>query len=403
MICIWADVFKTTGTVIKMQTSENPAVIQKYPAIADLKKLSEKRLPRFAYSYLETGTGDESALSRNIDQMKKITMIPRVLKGELEPDISTVLFKQKYKAPFGVAPVGMTGVIWPNTDQILAGTGKKYQIPFCLSTVGSETPETIGRIAGDSGWFQLYSPKDKEVRDDLLKRVSEAGFTTLIVTADVPVPSRRERMMRAGIKMPPAITPDLLFQTLTHPAWALSTLKHGLPSLKTMIKYAGTKNMAELAQYTEKNIGGTLSWEYLKEVRDIWKKPLVLKGILHPDDIKKAIEIGVDGVVVSNHGARQFDGAPASIDMLPCVVEQFRGKTAIMFDSGIYSGLDILRAIALGADFVFLGRAFMYGTAALGVHGGNHVADILIDDLKINMKQLGAASLKEIKYSLKRG
>lgn len=195
--------------------------------------------------------------------------------------------------------------------------------------------------------------------------------------------------------MPPAITPGVLFQALTHPCWTLATLKAGFPIFKTLVKYARTTDMAKLAGFVSQNLGGTLSWEYLQEVRDLWKGPLVLKGILHPDDVDKAIQVGVDGVGVSNHGARQFNGAPAAIEVLPAIVDQFKGKTAILFDSGVYSGLDILRAIALGADFVLLGRAFMYGMAALGDLGGDHVAHILMDDLKNNMIQLGISSLGE--------
>jgi L-lactate dehydrogenase (cytochrome) len=262
----------------------------------------------------------------------------------------------------------------------------------------SETPETIGPIVNDMGWFQLYPPSDKEIRDDLLKRARASGFTTLVVTADAPVLSRRERMMRAGLKMPPAITPSLVFQLLTHPCWTIATLKAGFPNLKTMVKYAGTSNMKKLADFVDLNIhGGALSWEYLKEVRDQWDGPLVLKGILHPEDVKKAIRAGVDGVIVSNHGARQFNGAPAAIDLLPSIADQFRGETAILYDSGVYSGLDILRAIALGADFVFLGRAFMYAVSAMGDVGGDHVVNILIEDLKNNMVQLGVSTIEEVK------
>jgi L-lactate dehydrogenase (cytochrome) len=382
-----------------MTSSQFIKLEQDYPTVRDLKKLAQKRLPRFSHAYLETGTGDEQVLSRNQERMANVTLIPRFLKGELKPDISTVLFGQAYAAPFGVAPVGLTGLIWPHTDQILARTAKKYRIPCCLSTVGTDAPETIAPLVGDMGWFQLYSPRDKEIRNDLLQRVKTAGFTTLIVTADVPVPSRRERMLRAGIKMPPTITPDFLFQALIHPRWTLATLKAGLPIFNTLVKYAGTTDMAELAEFVGLNVGGTLSWEYLKEVRDQWEGPLVLKGILHPDDIKKAIQVGVDGVIVSNHGARQFNGAPASIDVLPSIVDQFKGKIAILFDSGVYSGLDILRAIVLGADFVLLGRAFMYGVAALGDLGGDHVMNILIDDLKNNMVQLGVSTLKEARQA----
>ena len=370
---------------------------QRYPTVWDLQKKARKRLPHFSSAYLEAGTGDEQCLVRNQERMAKVTLIPQFLKGELTQDISTVLFGQEYASPFGVAPIGLTGLIWPHTDHILARTAKKYQIPYCLSAMGSETPETIGPLIGNMGWFQLYPPSDKEIRDDLLQRAKASGFKTLVVSADAPILSRRERMLRAGLNMPPVITPSLIFQLLTHPRWTLATLKAGFPILRTMVKYTGTTDMEKLAEFVNQKIGRTLSWEYLQEVRDQWDGPLVLKGLLHPDDVKEAIRTGVDGVIVSNHGARQFNGAPAAIDVLPSIADRFMGKTAILFDSGVYSGLDILRAIALGADFVFLGRAFMYAVAALGDIGGDHVTNILIEDLKNNMVQLGVSTIEEVK------
>jgi L-lactate dehydrogenase (cytochrome) len=386
-----------------MDVSLENSLEQRYPMVWDLQRKARKRLPHFSYAYLETGTGDEQGLIRNQERMANVTLIPRVLKGEVKPDITTLLFGQEYASPFGVAPVGLTGLIWPNTDQILARTAKKYRLPFCLSSMGTDTPETIAPLVGDMGWFQLYPPRDKEIRDDLLKRAKASGFKTLVITADAPLLSRRERMMRAGLIMPPAITPRFVFQVLTHPRWALATLRTGVPNLKTMVKYAGTTDMKELSEFVNQNICGTLSWEYLREVRDQWDGPLVLKGTLHPDDVERAIQVGVDGVIVSNHGARQFNGAPAAIDVLPSIADQFRGKTAILYDSGVYSGLDILRAIALGAEFVFLGRAFMYAVAALGDKGGDHVTNILIEDLKNNMVQMGTSTIEDLKQQMVKG
>jgi len=386
-----------------MDVSLNNSLEQRYPTVWDLQKKARKRLPHFSCAYLETGTGDEQGLIRNRERMANVTLIPRVLKGEVKPDITTLLFGQEYSSPFGVAPVGLTGLIWPNADRILARTAKKYGLPFCLSSMGSDTPETIAPLVGDMGWFQLYPPRDKTIRDDLLQRAKTSGFKILVVTADAPLLSRRERMVRAGLIMPPAITPRFVFQLLTHPRWALATLRTGVPRLKTMVKYAGTTDMVGLSDFVNKNICGTLSWEYLREVRDQWDGRLVLKGVLHPDDVEKAIQIGVDGVIVSNHGARQFNGAPAAIDVLPSIADQFRGKTAVLYDSGVYSGLDILRAIALGAEFVFLGRAFMYALAALGDKGGDHVTNILIEDLKNNMVQMGTSTIEDMKQQMVKG
>jgi L-lactate dehydrogenase (cytochrome) len=371
-------------------------LMNRYPAISDLRRRALKRMPHVAREYLESGTTDEHAVARNIEGMANVTLVPRLLKGELKPNMSTRLFDRQYHAPFGIAPVGLAGLMWPRAECILAETAARYSIPYCLSTVATQTPETIGPLVGDMGWFQLYPPRDREVRRDLLLRARDSGFTTLAVTVDTPAPSRRERQTRAGLHMPPRITARFVYEAFCNPTWTLHTLKAGLPKLRIMEKYAQSSNMATTAMFVAQKMSGTLSWDYLKEVREEWQGPIVAKGIHHPEDAEKAIEIGIDAIQVSNHGGRQFDGAPAAIDLLPPIVRQVNGRTPVLFDSGIRSGLDIVRALALGADFVFLGRAFIYGAAALGRYGGNHAVEILLDDLKINMIQLGFVSLDEI-------
>lgn len=367
-----------------------------YPAIEDLARKARQRIPRVAWEYLESGTGDEDLLRKNRVAFQKITFLPQCCKGPLQPTIETQLLGQNYAAPFGMAPVGLTGLMWPKIEQYLAETAKRYQIPYTLSTVATDTPEVIGPKAGKMGWFQLYPPREKEFRQSLLNRAKQAGFHTLLVTADVPMPSRRERIKRAGLRMPPRITPRMLWQGITHPAWTLATLQNGLPRLKTVEKYATHTNMKFVSNMVGNRLGGTLSWDYCKLLRDEWSGPVILKGILHPDDAAMAVEMGMDGIVVSNHGGRQFNGAVAALDALPAIVERVAGQTKILFDSGVRSGLDIMRALSLGADFVLLGRAFIYGVAALGRYGGDHVVEILMDDLKNNMVQLGVENCDQL-------
>ncbi len=367
-----------------------------YPAIEDLAHKAKKRIPHIAWEYLESGTGIESLIDKNKAAFQKITFSPRVCKGILKPQLETRLFGQKYAAPFGIAPVGLTGLMWPNTEQYLAATARRYQIPFTLSTVATETPESVGPTAGNMGWFQLYPPKEKTLLKALLDRARQSGFHTLLVTADVPMPARRERTKRAGMQMPPKITPAMIWQSLTHPAWTIQTLQHGLPKLRTIAAYAEQKDMKFVSGFVGNRLGGTLSWDYCKAIREQWVGPVVLKGVLHPSDAEKAVAIGLDGVVVSNHGGRQFDGAPAAIDALPAIVQSVGTKTNILFDSGVRTGLDIMRALSLGADFVLLGRAFVYGVAALGRYGGDHVVEILMDDLQNNMVQLGVEKLNSL-------
>ena len=372
-------------------------LMNKYPAISDLEKKARKRLPFVAWEYLQSGTGDEKAMDRNRVGLDKITMKPRFMKGELNIDISTNLFGKNYQAPFGVAPVGLTGLMWPRAEHILAKMAQNRRIPFCLSTVATQTPETVGPLVGEMGWFQLYPPREDSLRDELLRRARENGFHTLVVTADVPAPGRRERSIRSGLQTPPKMTPRFIWQGITHPFWSIATLREGLPTLKTVASYANSTDMKAINNFVRFKFRGNLSWDYLKEVRDLWKGPMILKGILHPEDAARAVSIGIDGIQVSNHGGRQFDGAPGAINVLPQITKEVNGRASILFDSGIRTGLDIIRALALGADFVMLGRAFMYGVAALGEYGGEHVANILQTDLTNNMFQLGVESLAELK------
>lgn len=371
--------------------------MDRYPGIAFLEEKARKRIPHVAWQYLQTGTGLGHAVGRNRAKLQQITLTPRFIKGKLSPDLSCELFGKSYQTPFGIAPVGLAGLVWPKAESILARTAKKYNFPYTLSTVATQTPETVGPQMGEMGWFQLYPPKDSKILEDLLKRAADTGFHTLIITADVPAAGRREEAQRAGLRMPPKITPDLIWQGITHPAWTIATLQSGLPSLKTVESYADSENMKEVAEFARFKFRGDLDWDYIERVRELWDGPIIMKGILHPQDALQAVEAGMDGIGVSNHGGRQFDGAPAAIDALEGIAKAVNGKAKVVFDSGIYTGLDIVRALALGADFVLIGKAFMYSCAALGNAGGDHCAEIFIDDLQNNMKQLGVESIEEVK------
>ncbi|WP_299534097.1 alpha-hydroxy acid oxidase [Ulvibacterium sp.] len=371
----------------------------RYPTLMDLAERAKKRVPQVAWAYLEGGTGDEELLQRNRNAFQQISFVPRFCLGPLKVDMETKLFGKTYTAPIGMAPVGLTGLMWPKAEHYLAATANRLQIPFCLSTVATETPETIGKDVGDMGWFQLYPPKDTPLLQSLLQRARDTGFHTLVVTADVPMASRRERSKRAGLSMPPKITPKMLWQGLTHPSWTYRTLLHGLPRLRTVEHYTNNNDMKFVSGFVGNRLGGTLDWDYCRKLKDIWKGPMVLKGILHPKDAEKAVEIGLDGIYVSNHGGRQFNGALTALEALPHIVKQVQGKVPILFDSGIRTGLDAMRALYLGADFVLVGRPFIWGVAALGKYGGDHTAQILIDDLQNNMVQLGVETIAELRKS----
>ena len=369
----------------------------RYPAIVDLARRAKRRMPHFAWEYLDSGTGADEGLDRNRTALTNVRLVPKFMKGRISPSLETTLFGRTYATPFGISPVGLTGLMWPRTEKILAATAAKYRVPYALSTVATESVETIGPIAGDMSWFQLYPPTDPGMRRDLLARAQAAGFTTLLVTADVPAASRRERQVRAEVSVPPRHGWRTYLRAAMRPAWSLETLGYGMPRFRGLDPYTSAKDMKSATEMVANSLGGTLSWDYLDEVRKEWDGPIVVKGIMDVGDARTCVERGMDGMVVSNHGARQFDGAPGSIEVLPKIADAVGDRTTLLFDSGVRGGLDICRALALGADFVMLGRAFVYAVGALADRGGNHAMDILTADLLSCLHNLGCESLDELR------
>ncbi|MEM8537790.1 MAG: alpha-hydroxy acid oxidase [Pseudomonadota bacterium] len=359
----------------------------KYPAIADLRARAKRRLPKFVWEYLDSGTGHEIMGQTNRAALDKVKLLPSILHGEVTPDLSTSFLGETYDLPVGIAPVGMSGLIWPGAEQHLAKAAAKAGIPYTLSTVASQKPEDLQGVIGPHAWFQLYPPRDPDIRRDMLHRVEAAGFSTLVLTVDVPVNSRRERLLKSGLTAPPKLTPRLLAQIALRPAWALGMAQKGMPRMRFIDDYAPDTKGLPSTQHAGYLLRTAPDWEYLNWLRDHWKKALIVKGLLNPVDVDKLQSSGVDALWVSNHGGRQFDAAPPAIEMLPDI----RAATSlpIVFDGGADSGIDILRALALGADLVMFSRAWHYALAALGSDGPSHLARILRADLIANMGQLG--------------
>ncbi|MFT6073558.1 MAG: L-lactate dehydrogenase (cytochrome) [Yoonia sp.] len=371
----------------------------RYPAISDLKTRARARIPRFVWEYLDSATGIEATQARNRVMLDQVLLNPSILHGEFDPDLSTTFLGQTHPLPIGIAPVGMSGLIWPGAEQMLARTAARENIPFTLSTVASQLPEDVGPRAGDHGWFQLYPPRDPEIRADILKRAKNAGFHTIVLTVDVPVASRRERQTRGGLTNPPKLTPRLAIQAAQCPAWLNGIRKTGMPRLRLMESYSENRNALPSNQHIGYLLRTSPDWDYFKSLREAWDGPLIVKGVGNPDDAARLTDEGADALWVSNHAGRQFDGGPATIETLPLI--RVATTLPLIFDSGIEGGLDILRALASGADFVMLGRAFHYGLAALGEGGAAHVLDILRQDMISNMGQLGTRTLKELPNRLR--
>lgn len=374
-------------------------LVDKYPRVSDMINEAKRRMPHFAAEYLFAGTGYDEALENNRKVFNQIFLVPKYLKGTVVPNLKTKLFDHEFGAPFGMAPVGMTSLMWPGAEVALSKMSVKNNVPFALSTVACASIEEIGKHLDGQGWFQLYPPADKAIRNDLLNRAKNAGFKTLVVTADIPASSRRERLRMAGVSVPPKNNLRTFFQAAICPSWSLGTLKNGIPAFGTMDQYSNGDwhgNAKSKAGFAGSQMQRFLDWDYLKEVRDIWNGPIILKGLMHEDDVMKSIKI-VDAIYLSNHGGRQIDIAPSPLQMLPEIRKKIGPKFPIIIDSGFYSGQDISKGLMLGADFVMTGRPFIIGLAALGHKGANHVHDILKDELSNIMEQICAKNIKELK------
>ncbi len=361
----------------------------KYPAIDDLRERAKKRIPRFAFEYLDGGCNEEVNLHKNTAEIRAVELKPYYLSKHIASDMRTELFGHVYDAPFGIAPVGLQGLMWPNSPEILAKAAFEHNIPFVLSTVSTASIERISEITEGRAWFQLYHPAENKLRDDIIKRAESAHCPVLVILSDVPTFGYRPRDIRNGLAMPPKMSVKNILQIIGRPNWALNTLIHGRPKFETMMRYF-SKNMdiKQLGKAMNETFSGRLNEEKIKPIRDMWKGKLVLKGVASEEDTEMAIRLGLDGIIVSNHGGRQLDAGQSTIKPLVNIVQKYKGQIKIMMDSGIRTGPDVARTLASGAEFTFLGRSFMYGVAALGDEGGNHTISILKVQLQQIMEQI---------------
>lgn len=360
----------------------------KYPSVESLIAKARKRIPRFAFEYVDGGCNEEVNLKKNTDEIREVELMPQYLTKHTGSDMKTELFGHVYDAPFGIAPIGLQGLIWPGSPEILAKAAFEHNIPFVLSTVSTSSIERISEITEGRAWFQLYHPAENSLRDQILKRAAE-HCPVLVILSDVPSFGYRPKEIKNGLAMPPRMTLNNILQIMGKPNWAIKTLIHGQPSFKVLKPYMlKGMNMHHLGLFMNKTFSGRLNEEKIKPIRDMWKGKLVIKGVVNEMDAEKSIRLGLDGIIVSNHGGRQLDAGQSTIHALKTIVEKYNDKIKIMMDSGIRSGPDIARTLASGAQFTFLGRPFMYGVAALGADGGSHTIAILKTQLQQVMEQI---------------
>ena len=367
-----------------------------YPSTEHLREGARRRMPSFAFDYLEGGCFSEINLRRNTEEIRQIRLRPYYLRDYPGSNLETTLFGKTYAAPFGVAPVGLQGLMWPKSTEILAKAAHDHNLLFTLSTVTTASIETVAEITEGNFWFQLYHPAETDLRDKVLDRAADAGCETLVLLADTPTFAYRPKEIRNGLSIPPRMNLRNVFQMVTHPTWSFSQLAAGIPEFKTMKPYIPPGlNMKHLGLFMNKTFSGRLTADKIKSIRDRWKGNLVVKGVVTEEDAEKVISLGADGFIVSNHGGRQLDPGQSTIDPLTNLAAKFGDKTTVMMDSGIRSGPDIAATLASGARFTFLGRCFMYGVGALGDKGGDHTIIMLKRQLQQVMEQVGCGRVED--------
>lgn len=368
----------------------------RYPSVEDLRKLAKKRIPKFAFEYLDGGCNEDVNIKKNTERIRKIELKPEYLIDYKTANLKTELFGKNYDAPFGISPIGLQGLMWPKSPEILAKAAFDNNIPFILSTVTTSSIETISEITEGNAWFQLYHPAEEKVTLDILKRAENAGFPVLVILADVPSFGYRPRDIRNGLSMPPKMSIKNIIEAIKRPQWLMQTLKNGQPNFEILKPYMPKNlNLNQLAKFMDVTFSGRLDEEKIKKIRDNWKGKLVIKGVESIHDVEKAYNIGLDGIIVSNHGGRQVDVGQATIDSMNSIIPKYKNKIKIMMDSGIRGGADVARVMSCGADFCFLGRTFMYGVSALGKKGGTHTITMLKKQLTQIMEQFSCGEISD--------
>lgn len=367
----------------------NISIDTRYPSVDDLRKRAQQKIPKFAFEYLDGGCNEDVNLIRNTSELREVQLIPNYLRKHHGSSLKTNLFGIEYDAPFGIAPVGLQGLMWPNSPEILAKAAFEHNIPFILSTVTTTSIERAAELTEGKAWFQLYHPTEDTLRDDIINRAAAAECPVLVILCDVPSFGFRPRDIRNGLAMPPKMNLTNILQAFGRPHWSLQTLKHGIPNFANLLPYMPKNlDLKQLGKFMDQTFSGRLNEEKIKPIRDMWKGKLVLKGVASHYDAEQAIKLGLDGIIVSNHGGRQLDAGESTIKPLTSIAEKYGDQIEVMMDSGVRSGPDIARAMASGAKFTFMGRSFMYGVAALGNKGGNHTISLLKTELQQVMEQL---------------
>jgi (S)-mandelate dehydrogenase len=373
--------------------------LQSAVTIDDLRRLARRRLPDFLFGPMDAGAGEGAGSARNIRRLREHLLLPRALVDVSGRSQAMTIFGREYTSPFGISAVGYAGNFRRGADLLLAESARAANVPFMLSGAGTSSIESVSRIAPDHVWYQLYGAKDRSLTGHMIGRARACGVTVLVVTVDYPVAPRVEKMMRTGVR-PPAGVPlrSLLYvawELLKHPGWAFEFLAQGGPAkLESWACYSPDgAGASRIARNYSAQVPSNQTWSDIEKIRSLWAGKLVIKGLLHPDDARRAVDLGADAITVSNHGSVKLDCMPATIDVLPAIAKALKGRIPIFFDGGIRCGADILVALCLGAQMGFVGRASLYGVSAAGRAGADHALGILRDEISQTLAMIGCPNV----------
>lgn len=365
--------------------------------VEDLRRLARRRVPKMFYDYVDGGSWSESTYRANEVALGKIPFRQRVGVNIEKRVLTTELVGQRAAMPVALAPIGMCGMQHADGEILAARAAEAFGVPFCLSTMSICSIEDVAAHTTKPFWFQLYVMKDRAFVARLIERAHAANCSALVVTLDLQIIGDRHKDARNGLSAPPRMTPAMVLNLVTKPRWSRAMLQTPRRQFGNIVGHvSGVSDMRSLSAWTNSQFDPTMTWEDLVWIRRLWKGPLILKGLMEPEDAQRAIDVGADAIVVSNHGGRQLDGAPATIEALPHIAEAVGGRIEVLFDGGVRSGQDVLRAIALGARGVLLGRAYVYGLGAMGEAGVAHCLRIIEQELSLTMGFCGRTDIHDV-------
>jgi len=367
--------------------------------LEDLRALARRKLPRIAFDFIEGGADDEDCMRRNREAFRQFQLVPRYLVDVSRRDQSAMFLGRRYASPIGIAPTGLAGLFRPGADTMLAKAAKAADVPFLLSSASNDAIEDVAGVAPEHVVFQIYNTSRPDINADLVRRAHASGTRALVVSVDVPVYSNRERNRRNGFTRPLRLTPAIAFEALGHPGWVLRYLaSRGMPMMRNWLPYAPPgATAAQVADlYGTLTPAPAIQWQALEQIRASWRGPLAVKGLLHPEDARRAVQLGADAIIVSNHGGRQLDAAPTPLEMLPGIRAAVGDGVELIVDSGIRRGSDTVIAGCLGAGYTLFGRPTLYGVAAGGEAGAARALQIMRSEIDMVMGQIGCAAFEAL-------